>query len=530
MQKRVLKSYSLARVGCAAVCVLLAAALGCGCAAPGTAQPPASSAPVQQTSLYDSSILEDGRLRLLSDLNGSNGSTILCGGKVLYQGSRSESLSLVPDKLTGSIDHYWRCWSDPTAPGSRSSALYDKTGTQLHFFDEDLTAERFGELLVLQHAPSFDGVYDTYGSCRVVELATGRELPVPENAYRCVIVGEFLVFNCYTRPDDLPADAYDEDSFYHTSAVVTDLDGTALLEVPHCLVSDLYDLSPLGVDWIQLELYEPDYRRVDSVLYAPATGEWISGYNQLCGEELFCFSAENGYQVLDFSDSTRPVLGTFDAPVQVFAPGIAVLWHSADGEYFYELHDLSTGEVYRLRDYAAGEDHIAAYLPDETLRIYDRRTGELLFTTLLDDFEPENTYLYFEADELLRVSNYTSSERSRYYTASGTVSALETAFETYDTIYPLTTDADGTVFYWARRIAPGGAGSLLDVIDGQGKVHIRSLANCYSFYGNAEQLPPGIFIAQKGFYYGWMDTTGQWVYCRSIFSSLPAEEGSSYYY
>lgn len=515
---------------CSALCVLLAAALGCSCASPTVNLPPASSSS-QPAQLYDSSILEDGKLRILYGMDTVNGSTILCGSTVLYQGSNSETLSLVPDRLTGTTDYYWRCWSDPTVSGSRFSALYDKTGTQQLFFDEDLTAERFGSLLILQHAPSFDGVYDVYGSCRVIELATGQELPVPENAYSCFAAGEFLVFNCYTRPDDLPDNAYDEDSFYHTSAIVTDLDGTQLLEVPHCLASDLYDLTALGSDWVNLEIYEPNYRRVDSVLYAPATGEWISGFRQICSESLICLSTENGYQVVDFSVPAHPVLGTFDAPIQVFAPGIAVLWHSDNGEYFYELQDLAAGEAYRLHDYAAGEEHIAAYLPDETLRIYDRYNGELLFTTVLDDLDPQNTYLYFEADELLRVSSYTSSESSRYYTVNGTVSQLETAFETYDTIYPLITTADGTVLYWARRTAPGGAGSLYDIIDGQGNVHIRSLANCYNFYGNAaQQLPPGIFIAQKGFYYGWMDASGQWVYCRSIFSSINADENSSYYF
>lgn len=37
-------------------------------------------------------------------------------------------------------------------------------------------------------------------------------------------------------------------------------------------------------------------------------------------------------------------------------------------------------------------------------------------------------------------------------------------------------------------------------------------------------------MAQKGFYYGWMDLNGQWIYCQNIFSAATDEDDVSYYY
>lgn len=521
---------SLKHLSRSALCILLAACLCCGCTDPAASEPPASSAagPAGQTQLYDSSILDDGELRILSDLDSGIGSTVFCGSEVLYQGSSSETLSLVTDQLTGSADYYWRCWSDPEVPGSRFSALYDKTGSQLFSFDEDLSAERFGQFLVMRCVPLYEGIYDDHSSCRVIELSTGRELPVPENAYSCIILGERLVFCRYDRPDGLEAGSYDEDTYYHTSVLVTDLDGTLLLELPHCVATGQYYDDSIDSRWVHLETFEPNYQRVASILYDPVTGEQLTNFEQTCGDGLVCISTENGYQVIDLADPAHPVLGTFDLPVQFFAPGLAVLWHSADAEFYYELHDLDSGEVHHLLDYTASDDHIAVYLPDATLRMYDRHTGEQLFSTSLEGMDTKSTYMYFEANELLRVSSYEPPYTCRYYTTAGTVTQLEQAFETYNAIYPLTIAEDGTAYYWARRAAPGGSGSLFDVLDGQGNVYIRSLASCYSI--NDPQLPPGVFITRKGFYYGWMDVTGQWVYCRSIFSSLNAEDNSMYFF
>ena len=37
-----------------------------------------------------------------------------------------------------------------------------------------------------------------------------------------------------------------------------------------------------------------------------------------------------------------------------------------------------------------------------------------------------------------------------------------------------------------------------------------------------------VFVARRGFYYGWMDTDGNWLYCQSIFSSVNADDELGY--
>ena len=46
----------------------------------------------------------------------------------------------------------------------------------------------------------------------------------------------------------------------------------------------------------------------------------------------------------------------------------------------------------------------------------------------------------------------------------------------------------------------------------------------------ANALPDHVFAAQRGFYVGWMDTSGNWLYCQSIFSSATADDEPSYGY
>ena len=45
-----------------------------------------------------------------------------------------------------------------------------------------------------------------------------------------------------------------------------------------------------------------------------------------------------------------------------------------------------------------------------------------------------------------------------------------------------------------------------------------------------QALPDHVFAAQRGFYVGWMDTSGNWLYCQSIFSSATADDEPSYGY
>ena len=98
---------NVCRIGSAAVCAALCLTLGCSCSVlpPASGKPaaPAFSVPTDAHGdpLYDSSRLDDGKLRILYGYDNSGGAcTVLCGSKVLYQSFRSENVNLLQDTVT----------------------------------------------------------------------------------------------------------------------------------------------------------------------------------------------------------------------------------------------------------------------------------------------------------------------------------------------------------------------------------------------------------------------------------------------
>lgn len=523
-----MKSSFTWRIGCAAACFALAAVLS-GCPSPSASAPTAIDTP--ESAPFSSSVLADGELRILSSSDiSTNGSIVFCGDQPLYYAAGSETLSLLPDTFSGETNYYWRRRSDNASPSRRCSGLYDRTGAQLLAFDEDYTASLTGQTLVL-YSPSYEEIPDAYGSCRVIDLATGQDLPVPENAYNCLVYGDALVFRCYTRPETLGANDYDDDSYYHTSVLVTDRSGSALLEQPHCIATEVYGVSKIEPDWVQLEVYAPNFQRTESILYAPSTGEQLTGFEQVCGEGVFCFSSQNGFQLIDFSTPERTVLGTFDARIESYAPGVVVLWHTDSEDYYYELHDLTSGDVYRLTGYSSSECYLAAHLPNDTLRFYDRSTGKRVLDTTVPSGDHQNTYISFDSDEILRMHCYSASSFTHFYNAQGLITGLDESFGQYRSVYYLTNAADGSALYVGSYPATGSSRTLFDLLDADGKVLVSGLSNCYVSYNRYHNdLPPGVFVAQKGFFYGWMDASGNWLWCRSIFSSPASEDPADIYY
>ena len=219
---------TVSRLGSAALCVTLSLALGCGCAVmpPASSEKPASPAVSVPTDaegkpLYDATRLDDGRLRILYGYDNSGDCrTVLCGSKVLYQSARSETVNLLTDTVTGETNYWFRSWSDSTGRGGRRSALYDKDGNEVMAFDGEQSATIQNGLLVLQESrmvgDSYDVDYDSYGTCSVIDLATGKNLPVPEGTYSCIVCGDMLVFTCYARPADLAENEWYDDSNLHS--------------------------------------------------------------------------------------------------------------------------------------------------------------------------------------------------------------------------------------------------------------------------------------------------------------------------
>ena len=536
---------TVSRLGSAALCVTLSLALGCGCAVmpPASSEKPASPAVSVPTDaegkpLYDAAPLEDGRLRILYGYDNSGDCrTVLCGSKVLYQSLRSETVNLLTDTVTGETNYWFRSWSDSTGRGGRRSALYDKDGNEVMAFDGEQSATIQNGLLVLQESrmvgDSYDVDYDSYGTCSVIDLATGKNLPVPEGAYSCIVCGDMLVFTCYARPADLAADEWDDDSNLHSWVAIQQKDGTQTYGSASSTAYRISYASDALDDWVELDSYTAD--STTQILHNPATGEGYIGFQQTCGSGTAAFLTANGtYQLRDMTTEDRGVIAEFDALPSNYFPGYVVTWN-VDSDYRYSLHDLSTGEITPLYASSVTGSKIALYAQDGSLKVYDMDTGSLLYETsagVVDD--SQSLMMDCESDgcvwmELRDRDTYTTTA-VRVYGSEGLVSDLSSLTDTYDYLGYLTTDKNGRPLYYGTRSVPGSSYATgCDVLDETGNVVMQGLGSCYSYYDNSlNALPDHVFVARRGFYYGWMDTDGNWLYCQSIFSSVNADDELGY--
>ena len=536
------------RIGCGAVCTALALTLGCGCALlpPATGVPGAASSAVSVPTddsgkpLYDPAVLNDGRLRVLyCDGRSGSSTTILCGSTPLHQSVRSENVSLVEDSATGIADYWLRSWSDPTGRGGRRTALYDKTGTEVMSFEGEQNATLQNGLLVLQESRLIDGGYvpeSGYGTCQVIDLATSAALPVPEGAYSCTVCGDKLVFSCYARPEGL--DDYDWDTDYQQNSwvVVQEKDGTPVYRADAASAYRLfYDSNTLS-DWVELDIATGE-ETTDQILYNTQTGEQYTGFLQVYPSGLASFSSGNGrYELRDMTTEDRGLIAAFDEQPSQYFPGYVVTWHSGE-DHGYELYDLETGTKTPLYDVDATDSTIAVYALDGSLRVYSKDNGKLLTDTTVEPVEHQQRvrmtdcgsgYVWLE----LQDNDRYETTATRLYGPQGLVSDLTALQGKYSYINYLTTDPDGRPMFYGSRSAVGSAyGNVYDVLDADGKVVLQGLSSCTGYYSNSlNALPDHVFAAQRGFYVGWMDTSGNWLYCQSIFSSATADDVPSYGY
>ena len=536
------------RIGCGAVCAALALTLGCGCALlpPATGVPGAASSAVSVPTddsgkpLYDPAVLNDDRLRVLYcyDRAGSS-TTILCGSTPLHQAARSENVSLVEDSATGIADYWLRSWSDPTGRGGRRTALYDKTGTEVMTFEGEQNATLQNGLLVLQESRLVDGGYvpeSGYGTCQVIDLATGAALPVPEGAYSCTLCGDKLVFSCYARPEGL--DDYDWDTDYQQNSwvVVQEKDGTPVYRADAASAYRLFYDSDTLSDWVELDVATGE-ETTDQILYNVLTGEQCTGFLQVYPGGLASFSTGDGrYELRDMTTEDRGLIAAFDEQPSQYFPGYVVTWHSGE-DHGYELYDLETGTKTPLYDVDATDSTIAVYALDGSLRVYSKDNGKLLTDTTVEPVEHQQRvrmsncgsgYVWLE----LQDNDRYETTATRLYGPQGLVSDLTALQGKYSYVNYLTTDPDGRPMFYGSRSAVGSAyGNVCDVLDADGKVVLQGLASCAGYYSNSlNALPDHVFAAQRGFYVGWMDTSGNWLYCQSIFSSAAADDEPSYGY
>lgn len=536
------------RIGCGAVCTALALTLGCGCALlpPATGVPGAASSAVSVPTddngkpLYDPAVLNDGRLRVLyCDGRSGSSTTILCGSTPLHQSTRSENVSLVEDSATGTADYWLRSWSDPTGRGGRRTALYDKTGTEVMSFEGEQSATLQNGLLVLQESRLIDGGYvpeSGYGTCQVIDLATGTALPVPVGAYSCTLCGDKLVFSCYARPEGL--DDYDWDTDYQQNSwvVVQEKDGTTVYRAEAASAYRLFYDSDTLSDWVELDVATGE-ETTDQILYNTQTGEQYMGFLQVYPGGLASFSTSDGrYELRDMTTEDRGLIATFDEQPSQYFPGYVITWHSGE-DHGYELYDLETGTKTPLYDVDATDSTVAVYALDGSLRVYSKDNGKLLTDTTVEPVEHQQRvrmsncgsgYVWLE----LQDNDRYETTATRLYGPQGLVSDLTALQGKYSYVNYLTTDPDGRPMFYGSRAAVGSAyGSVCDVLDTDGKVVLQGLSSCTGYYSNSlNALPDHVFGAQRGFYVGWMDTSGNWLYCQSIFSSATADDVPSYGY
>lgn len=541
---------SVLRIGCAVLSLSAAAGLLASCSLLPPASPLPDSKPAQAEEAPGPAAapLDDGKLRILYS-NGSNGgNTVLCGNTVLYQAASSETVYLVPDTLTGTVRYYLRQWSAPGTPTGRATALCDRSGKEILTFDRAYDAVLTGSLLVLtapEQMAYSPALHHAAGDCRVLDLATGEELTVPENAYGCRIAGETLAFNlCNAPAQALDENTWGDDLTRYYALQIQDRDGNRIRQEPLCAAVSLsysYNEISSPADWLELDYYSEDEDMViDHIsLYNPTTGEELTGYQQYTGAGTVSLYHDGRYQLVDLvSTEQSAVLCEYDQPIRYYVPGAAVTEPDAStpemaGRYLF--HDLLTGEEKDLYDANTDDATLAIYAVDGTVRVFDLQTGVLLTDTTIDPVEnqvrshiyPEgNGWTWIEQDDN---DNYDATA-IHICGPDGIHKTLDPAKlnETYNYYSPLLSTEDGIYFYGCYN-GPGSSW-LYDVLDSDGNVVVSGLRTCAGYYANSVNgLPEGVFAAVKGFESGWMDLTGQWLYAESIFASSNDEMDNGFF-
>ncbi len=536
---------SVLRIGCAVLSLSAAAGLLASCSLLPPASPLPDSKPAQAEEVPGTAAapLDDGKLRILYS-NGSNGgNTVLCGNTVLYQAASSETVYLVPDTLTGTVRYYLRQWSAPGTPTGRATALCDRSGKEILTFDRAYDAVLTGSLLVLtapEQMAYSPALHHAAGDCRVLDLATGEELTVPENAYGCRIAGETLAFNlCNAPAQALDENTWGDDLTRYYALQIQDRDGNRIRQEPLCAAVSLsysYNEISSPADWLELDYYSEDEDMViDHIsLYSTATGEELTGFQQYTGAGTVCLYNSGRYQLVDLASTEQSaVLCEFDEPVRYYLPGAAITEPEASGRY--RFHDLLTGEEKELYDVGTDDATLAIYAVDGTVRVFDLQTGVLLTDTTIDPVENQvRTHIYPEGNGWAWVQqddndNYDATA-IHICGPDGIHKTLDPAKlnETYNYYSPLLSTEDGIYFYGCCN-GPGSSW-LYDVLDSDGDVVVSGLRTCAGYYANSVNgLPEGVFAAVKGFESGWMDLTGQWLYAESIFASSNDEMDNGFF-
>jgi hypothetical protein len=407
---------------------------------------------------------------------------------VLYKASSSDSIQLLKDTLTGETGHYLVAHSTPGTE-ERTSTLYDADGNAVMTFPYAVSATLSGGLLILRDdADVWAFENGTTGGIRVYDLVTDRE-------------------------------------------------GNVLMREDGCTASSLASYRGGFADWLDLSWFRgSDWGIAREALYNVTTGELLTGEEDsavsACGVGVACLqSRQDSRSVLyDLNSGEAVELGRFDWCVMDYTPGCVTLLGSDDPDNPYTLIDLASGEKTAVQrsdtDYHSG--NVAVLTANNVLKIYDGTTGALLTDVEVTPVE-EGHYVSLTAlpdGYALLQYNSENYDTVAIQTYSGDGLLWSSAGEAQQYTYAsyLTNTANGPLLTAHRDNSD--SSNLSDVLDMEGNLLLRRLGSCYS----PDDLPDDCFIARQGFDYGLMDSTGQWLYRESIFSSPSDDAGGGYLY
>lgn len=532
---------TLLRLSRRAACLVLVGGLLTSCSLLPAASPRhEGTASSQAPQYYSDAWLSDDSLHYLYSYAGSGGGTILRGGRVLYKASSSDSIQLLKDTLTGETGHYLVAHSI-LGTEKRTSTLYDADGNPVMTFPYAVNATLSGGLLILRDDTDvWASENGTTGGTRVYDLATGAELPVPETALDCLVVdegGQRLVFNCYDLPEGLTYGYDDPDQKLHQYVLITDREGNVLMREDGCTASSLASYRGSFADWLTLSWFRgADWGIAREGLYNILTGQLLTSEDDssasACGVGIACLqSRQDSHSILyDLNSDEAVELSRFDWCVMDHTPGCVTLLGSDDPDNPYTLIDLASGEktaVQRCdRDYHSG--NVAVLTADNVLKVYDGTTGALLTDVEVTPIEEARHVSVTALPDGYALLQYDDEDYNtlaiQTYGGEGLLWSSADETEQYTYVSYLTNTANGPLLTAHRDNSD--SSNLSDVLDMEGSVLLRRLGSCYSTDG----LPDDCFIARQGFDYGLMDSTGQWLYRESIFSSPGDDFGGGYLY
>ena len=165
---------------------------------------------------------------------------------------------------------------------------------------------------------------------------------------------------------------------------------------------------------------------------------------------------------------------------------------------------------------------------DNILKVYDGTTGALLTDVEVTPIEEARHVSVTALPDGYALLQYNDEDYNtlaiQTYGGEGLLWSSADETEQYTYVSYLTNTANGPLLTAHRDNSD--SSNLSDVLDMEGNVLLRRLGSCYSTDG----LPDDCFIARQGFDYGLMDSTGQWLYRESIFSSPGDDSGGGYLY